>query len=64
MAEPGQPRADRAIVRRRCAQFQIELSGGNFLTGQAVDAAIEEMLFAGGALNRRLLGGEHAEQIA
>jgi hypothetical protein len=28
-----------------------------------VDAAIEEMLFAGGALNRRLLGGEGAEQV-
>jgi hypothetical protein len=49
-------------LMRRCAQFQIEFSGGNFLTGQAVDAAIEEMLFAGGALNRRLLGGEQAEQ--
>jgi hypothetical protein len=26
-----------------------------------VDAAIEEMLFTGGALNRRLLGGTSAE---
>lgn len=44
-------------LMRRCAQFPIEFSGGNTLTGQSVDAAIEEMLFAGGALNRRLLGG-------
>jgi energy-coupling factor transporter ATP-binding protein EcfA2 len=51
-------------LMRRCAQFQIEFSGGNTLTGQSVDAAIEEMLFAGGALNRRLLGGEQAEQFA
>lgn len=50
-------------LMRRCAQFQIELSGGNLLTQPAVDAAIEEMLFAGGALNRRLLGGEGAEGI-
>src|SRR6266403_1032755 len=48
---------------RRCAQFQIESSHGNVLTQSAVDAAIEEMLFAGGALNRRLLGGEGTEQI-
>ena len=48
---------------RRCAQFQIESSHGNVLTQSAVDAAMEEMLFAGGALNRRLLGGEGAVQI-
>jgi len=48
---------------RRCAQFQIEFSAGNTLTQAAVDAAIEEMLFAGGALNRRLLGGEGVDQI-
>jgi ATP-dependent 26S proteasome regulatory subunit len=45
-------------LMRRCAQFQIELSAGNVLTQGAVDAALEEMLFAGGSLNRRLLGGE------
>jgi hypothetical protein len=47
---------------RRCAQFEIELSKGTVLTEAAVDAALEEMLFTGGALNRRLLGGEGAEQ--
>jgi ATP-dependent 26S proteasome regulatory subunit len=47
-------------LMRRCAQFQIETSGGKLLTQAAVDAALEEMLFAGGTLNRRLLGGEGA----
>jgi AAA+ superfamily predicted ATPase len=49
-------------LMRRCAQFQFELSKGTVLTQAAVDAALEEMLFTGGALNRRLLGGEGAEQ--
>lgn len=48
-------------LMRRCAQFQIETSGGKFLAQEAVDSALEEMLFAGGALNRRLLGGEVTE---
>ena len=48
-------------LMRRCAQFQIEFSDGAALTQRAVDAALEEMLFTGGALNRRLLGGEGAE---
>ena len=50
-------------LMRRCAQFQIEFSRGSVLTQPAVDAAIEEMLFTGGALNRRVLGGEGVEQI-
>ncbi len=48
-------------LMRRCAQFQIEFSSGSTLTQAAVDAAIEEMLFSGGALSRRLLGGEGVE---
>jgi hypothetical protein len=51
-------------LMRRCAQFQIELSRGNVLSQEAVDAALEEMLFTGGALNRRLLGGEGAEPVS
>src|SRR5215469_11828478 len=51
-------------LMRRCAQFQIESSRGNVLTQAAVDAAIEEMLFTGGALNRRLLGGEGAHSAS
>jgi hypothetical protein len=51
-------------LMRRCAQFQIEFSRGNILAQPAVDAALEEMLFSGGALNRRLLGGEGVQQAA
>jgi len=51
-------------LMRRCAQFQIEFSQGNVLAQPAVDAALEEMLFTGGALNRRLLGGEGVDEIA
>lgn len=47
-------------MMRRCAQFQIELNAGNVLGPAALDAALEEMLFSGGSLNRRLLGGEAA----
>jgi hypothetical protein len=49
-------------LMRRCAQFQIETSGGKLLTPASVDAALEEMLFSGGTLNRRLLGGEGADE--
>jgi hypothetical protein len=51
-------------LMRRCAQFQIEFSRGDVLAQPAVDAALEEMLFTGGALNRRLLGGEGVERVA
>lgn len=46
-------------LMRRCAQFQIE-SGGIVLSNSSMDSALEEMLFAGGTLNRRLLGAEEA----
>ncbi|MGD1091880.1 MAG: hypothetical protein ABSB35_07780 [Bryobacteraceae bacterium] len=49
-------------LMRRCAQFQIEFSQGKILAQPAVDSALEEMLFTGGTLNRRLLGGEGVEQ--
>jgi len=48
-------------LMRRCAQFQIENGSGNLLSEVVVNSALEEMLFAGGALNRRLLGGEQVE---
>ena len=48
-------------LMRRCAQFQIETSAGDALSMRAVDSALEEMLFTGGTLNRRLLGGELAQ---
>ena len=48
-------------LMRRSAQFQIELEGGTVLKQQAVDGAIEEMVFTGGALNLKLLGGSATE---
>src|SRR5205814_1548017 len=56
--------ASPAFIRelmRRSAQFQIELEGGTVLKQQAVDGAIEEMVFTGGALNLKLLGGSATE---
>jgi hypothetical protein len=49
---------------RRSAQFQIELQGGSVLQEAAVNGAIEEMLFTGGALNVKLLGGPSTPHIA
>jgi hypothetical protein len=44
-------------LMRRSAQFQIELGDGSVLQQAAVDNAIEEMVFVGGTLNLKLLGG-------
>ena len=45
-------------LMRRSAQFQVELGADATVLGQpAVDGAIEEMVFTGGALNLKLLGG-------
>ena len=48
-------------LMRRCAQFQIEGGAGKLVSEAVVNSALEEMLFTGGALNRRLLGGEQVE---
>jgi hypothetical protein len=42
---------------RISAQFQIELGKEPLLSQAAVDGAIEEMVFVGGRLNLKLLGG-------
>jgi hypothetical protein len=44
-------------LMRRSAQFQIESGGGSVLAEAAVNDAIDEMVFVGGALNLKLLGG-------
>lgn len=44
-------------LMRRSAQFQIEAGESTTLDSSSVDAALEEMLFTGGALNAKLLGG-------
>jgi hypothetical protein len=51
-------------LMRRSAQFQLELQGGSVLQEAAVNGAIEEMLFTGGALNVKLLGGPSTPYIA
>jgi ATPase family associated with various cellular activities (AAA) len=48
-------------LMRRSAQFQIEAGGDQVLQQSAVDGAIEEMVFLGGSLNLKLLGGAEAE---
>src|ERR1700736_989250 len=47
-------------LMRRAAQFQLETRDRSVLGGVAVDGALEEMLFAGGSLNLKLLGGSAA----
>ena len=48
---------------RRSAQFQIELGGGGVLAEASVNNAIDEMVFVGGALNLKLLGGPTKEGL-
>ena len=42
---------------RRSAQFHLERADSGQVESGDVEQAIEEMLFAGGSLNRKLLGG-------
>ncbi len=46
---------------RRAAQFQFEMKADGKLQQAALDGAIEEMVFIGGTLNMKLLGGSSAE---
>jgi hypothetical protein len=46
---------------RRAAQFQFEIGENGELKQSAVDNAIEEMVFSGGALNLKLLGGSSTD---
>jgi ATP-dependent 26S proteasome regulatory subunit len=48
-------------LMRRSAQVQIELGAESVLKQEAVDGAIEEMVFTGGVLNLKLPGGSAAE---
>jgi len=43
-------------LMRRAAQFRLERGGGGGITVADVDNALDEMLFRGGSLNRKLLG--------
>ena len=44
-------------LMRRSAQFQLERDGDGALSEDDVNSALDELLFAGGSLNRKLLGG-------
>lgn len=47
-------------LMRRSAQFMVQAGGSEELTSDQVEGALDEMLFAGGSLNVKLLGGsEH-----
>lgn len=48
-------------LMRRAAQFQMERDDSTTLNLQDVDNALEELLFSGGTLNRKLLGGPSEE---
>jgi ATP-dependent 26S proteasome regulatory subunit len=48
-------------LMRRAAQFQFEMKADGKLEQAALDGAIEEMVFSGGTLNLKLLGGSSAE---
>lgn len=43
---------------RRSVQFQLERDGDEAIEPQDVDNALDEMLFSGGSLNVKLLGGD------
>jgi hypothetical protein len=51
-------------LMRRSAQFHFEANKNGSLEAASVDAALEEMVFLGGALNLKLLGGAGAEVAA
>ena len=44
-------------LMRRSAQFMVQAGDSHELTARQVEEALDEMLFAGGSLNVRLLGG-------
>jgi ATP-dependent 26S proteasome regulatory subunit len=57
--------ASPAVIKelmRRCAQYCPQNGGGGDLESQALDDALEEMLFTGGSLNAKLLGASGVER--
>ena len=47
---------------RRVAQHHLESRSAGDVTAATADAALHEMLFSGGSLNTRLLGGESVDR--
>ena len=48
-------------LMRRAAQFHIARDGDGTLAESDVDAALQELVFTGGSLNRRLFGMQHED---
>ena len=48
-------------LMRRIAQSSLARDGGNSITSDDIDEALDDMLFTGGRLNVKLLGGADAE---
>jgi len=49
-------------LMRRAAQYQLQTAAADTVLARAqVDSALEEMLFSGGSLNVKLLGGATEE---
>jgi cell division protease FtsH len=48
-------------LMRRSTQFHLERNGSGRIEHEDVDRALDEMLFAGGSLNLKLLGAEEVE---
>ena len=51
-------------LMRRSAQYQLEAGGDGALALDRVESALDEMLFSGGSLNVKLLGGAAADDPA
>ncbi len=50
-------------LMRRATQFQIERNSTDGINLQDVNDALDELLFRGGSLNRKLLGGKIGESV-
>lgn len=53
-------RASAAFIKelmRRAAQYHLHAGGTGSLAREHLEGALDEMLFSGGSLNRKLLGG-------
>lgn len=51
-------------LMRRAAQFYLQNGGAGYLRPEDLDAALEEILFSGGSLNAKLLGGSAVSREA
>jgi hypothetical protein len=49
---------------RRSAQFHLERSESGEIGPEDVEAALDELLFSGGSLNAKLLGGRLDGQVS